>query len=160
MKKEIVPIGTNLPIAAITTDFLQQQTEFVAGAKCRNKAGGPDMNLVAFMPYNAQIYYHQNNETGRIHEGWTGSNVSNKNFKASCYEADFASALTEKQMKNCYLKISLDDDNKYLFHEGLHGGGSLLDESHTRFYCLCKYWSAKDEDFRHVLLLPSELELL
>jgi hypothetical protein len=160
MKKEIVPVGNNLPTTAITTDFLQDQTEFVAGGKVRSKApGGPDMVLLGFMPFNMITNYHKHKETGRVWEGRT-SDVNYINFSQPLYEAEFTAALTQKQINSCYLKISLDEDNEYLFHQGLHGEGESISESGKVFYCLYKYWSAKDEDHRHVLCLPTELELL
>jgi hypothetical protein len=161
MKKEIVPVGNNLPTIAITTDFLQDQTEFVAGGKVRSKSGGPNMVLIGFMPYNRMIreWRYEDTLTGEI---FLTSGERRKLVKVDMplYEADFAALLTQMQTNSCYLKISLDENNNYLFHQGLHGEGKSISESYKRFYCLCKYWSDKDEDHRHVLCLPTELELL
>lgn len=182
MKKEITPVGNNLPAAPKTADLLHNNELIAFGQKCRNKAGGPEMILIGFTTEprgyenmgaaltTAQMkglakkvevkaegvlyYYNYNNYT----------NFFVKKYTENCfvfYENVGDAVFYKDTVWHDWSKITLYDPENVSHKESFDKHGIIKTQiNRPEFYCICKYYSNKDEDFRHVLLDPIEVEFL
>lgn len=147
MKKEQQNNSTSNALVTTTQGILDNgQKELIAGGKVRSKAGGPEMVLVGF---TTEKSYFSKGELG--------------------------SELTYGQLDRLAMKVIMNEEGEYGYCKTFHaqyfyayylnrydnGEWDGRDEySSNPFYCLCKYWSNKDEEFKHILLLPSEIEFI
>jgi hypothetical protein len=181
MKKEITPVGNNLPAVPKTADLLHNNELIAFGQKCRNKAGGPEMILIGFttepsaylnnmdavltavqlqhlakkveVKAEGVLYYCR---ASHLHPDYIGKYAEN------CFVFYRNSGDTEFYMNTLFSPIELYDPENNARHRILFESHGIKKTtmSRTPFYCICKYYSNKDEDFRHVLLDTIEVEFL
>jgi hypothetical protein len=176
MKKEITPVGNNLPAAPKTADLLHNNELIAFGQKCRNKAGGPEMILIGFTTYpsdydnmGAELTSAQREGLAKKVEVKAEGVLYHKSldffkYEKNCFcfykNADDAVFYTSTHFSNILAITLYDPENEHYRRHFESRGISKTTINRPSFYCICKYYSNKDEDFRHVLLDPIEVEFL
>ena len=176
MKKEIVPTSTNLPTPK-SADLLHANELIALGQKCRNKAGGPEMILLGFTT-NPREYENMGAVLTAAQMEGLAKKVEVKAEGVLYFQHSRYYSSIRKYAENCFVvyknagdavfytntdwtTIELYDPENEA-HKKLFDGYGIISTSINRpqFYCICKYYSNKDEDFRHVLLDTIEVEFL
>ncbi|HAI74818.1 MAG TPA: hypothetical protein DCM08_01105 [Microscillaceae bacterium] len=149
MRKE----NSNTGLQKIINEMpLENQKELIAGASVKNKGGGPEMVLVGFTT-NPERF-----KSKEVYENW-------EDIKS---DEILLGELSVTHLRSLAMKVIVNDEGRYGYKKTFTAPETYQHTSfddwtgfgNNPFYCLCKYWSNKEEAFKHALFLPSELLFL
>lgn len=161
------------------------QKELLAGGKVRSKAGGPEMVLVGFTTQQGyfskdelgslltskqlgslavKVIMNEQGEYGYYSTFHTQEFYVNTEFNAYCKSNPY-DGLRQKDYHNEWhndYRKALNEESAGIINPLVLAKYYVYKYRYSSkpFYCLCKYWSNKDEEFKHILLLPSEIEFI